>query len=94
MKGSVPAQEVDDIFESTTPGAFKFYKQSDDQIAGMNTVCPCGCGAIRTIPFSPPCDNGWQWDGNREAPTVSPSLKDVHHCKWHGWLRAGQWVSC
>jgi hypothetical protein len=35
----------------------------------------------------------WEWDGNREAPTLSPSIL-VHGGKgqpdiWHGFLRAG-----
>ena len=32
----------------------------------------------------------WQWDGNKEAPTLSPSI-DVHGV-WHGWLRAGKLI--
>src|SRR5574343_915858 len=30
----------------------------------------------------------WQWDGNRDYPTLTPSL----HWEgvWHGWLRAGK----
>jgi len=43
-----------------------------------------------------PQDNkaAWQWDGNREAPTLSPSIL-VHGGKeqparWHGFLRAGK----
>jgi hypothetical protein len=34
----------------------------------------------------------WRWDGNREAPTLEPSI--LHHSNppWHGWLRAGRLV--
>lgn len=39
----------------------------------------------------------WQWDGNREAPTLSPSIlinggdgKGGRKEKWHGFLRAGK----
>lgn len=34
----------------------------------------------------------WYWDGNREAPTLDPSI--LHHSTppWHGYLRAGQLV--
>jgi len=33
----------------------------------------------------------WDWDGNREQPTFSPSI----NCKgcWHGYIRAGQTVN-
>ena len=39
----------------------------------------------------------WQWDGNLEAPTLSPSIL-VHENPgwspgWHGWLRAGKLVT-
>lgn len=32
----------------------------------------------------------WQWDGNREAPTLTPSI--LHHSvpPWHGYMRAGK----
>jgi hypothetical protein len=30
----------------------------------------------------------WQWDGNREAPTLSPSI-DCQICGWHGFIVAG-----
>lgn len=32
----------------------------------------------------------WDWDGNRAAPTFSPSV----NCKrcWHGYIRAGRCV--
>jgi hypothetical protein len=43
---------------------------------------------------SPPnsCGASWEWDGNREKPTLSPSI----HCVgvWHGYLRAGRFESC
>jgi len=31
----------------------------------------------------------WNWDGNREAPTITPSILDVV-TGWHGYMRAGQ----
>lgn len=33
----------------------------------------------------------WQWDGNRESPTLSPSLHCIGH--WHGFLRNGRFES-
>lgn len=32
----------------------------------------------------------WHWDGNREAPTLSPSIGCDHRCGWHGHLIAGE----
>ena len=53
-----------------------------------------GVAAIR-IQHDPELPDGqtiWKWDGNREAPTLEPSI--LHHSQpeWHGWLRAGQLV--
>ncbi|WP_425354930.1 DUF6527 family protein [Oceaniglobus trochenteri] len=59
--------------------------------------CPCGCGLRSFLAF----DDGvnpsphWKWDGNRERPTLSPSVFNTGMpCRWHGWLRQGEWVSC
>jgi hypothetical protein len=35
----------------------------------------------------------WDWDGNREAPTFSPSINCEADCGWHGYLRKGRCVS-
>ena len=35
----------------------------------------------------------WDWDGNRQAPTFSPSINCEKHCGWHGYLRAGRCVN-
>jgi hypothetical protein len=34
----------------------------------------------------------WGWDGNVERPTLTPSINWVDH--WHGYLCAGELVSC
>ena len=33
----------------------------------------------------------WDWDGNRERPTITPSV----NCKdcWHGWIRNGEFLN-
>ena len=43
---------------------------------------------IRPTEKEPQC---WQWDGNREAPTLTPSINVIG--RWHGWLRAGKLVT-
>lgn len=74
------------------------YGKPDIEWDVMWYVCPCGCGSHGCLPvgngFKP--DHGvvgratWHWDGNREAPTLSPSVHHVGH--WHGWLKAGFWI--
>lgn len=36
----------------------------------------------------------WDWDGNREAPTFTPSINCASRtdCMWHGYIRAGRCV--
>jgi len=89
----VRATLVDDIVAAriTTPGAFKYFTVAGN-IAGLNYVCPCGCGAIAPLNFKPEPSPSWHWDGNRQTPTLQPSVH--HRGHWHGWLRGGTWVSC
>lgn len=32
----------------------------------------------------------WHWDGNEEAPTLTPSIGCEHRCGWHGHLTKGE----
>lgn len=48
------------------------------------------------LPIAPIQDKAhWQWDGNKEAPTLSPSILvwgdgRENPPTWHGFLRAGK----
>lgn len=83
-------EDIDDVDKHA--GAFEFYKQGDRYPAGMIYNCPCGCGTRGSLAFRPHASPSWEWDGNRDAPTLSPSVHHVGH--WHGWLRNGIWESC
>lgn len=45
---------------------------------------------------------GWVWNGNREKPTLNPSILTSMHCGperehielWHGYMTDGRLVSC
>lgn len=52
-----------------------------------------GCIRLRPIPGSHSnASPSWQWNGNEEVPTLSPS---VHlPGRWHGWFRNGRMESC
>ena len=91
----VKSHRFDDIDEvQKVPGAFEYYKAGDRYLAGMIYCCPCGCGRTGALRFRPsePSHPSWQWDGNMEAPTLTPSVHHVGH--WHGWLTDGVWRSC
>lgn len=57
------------------------------------------CGALvllgkTTLKHDPQGQNGgiaqWSWDGNREQPTLTPSV-NCARC-WHGYIRKGRCV--
>jgi len=57
-------------------------------------VCPCGCGVANQLPVhTGESGYGWKWDGNREKPTLMPSIAMTTKCKWHGFLTAGEFRS-
>lgn len=75
--------------------------------AGILYACPCGCGAVHGIPFNGRGlvggKNGWDWDGNKARPTITPSLgmypkdgsaPDNSGYHWHGYLTAGIFKEC
>ncbi len=58
-------------------------------------VCPGPCKSIAPVALRPVVDGSaqsWEWDGNLEAPTLTPSINHVG-C-WHGWLTGGEFKSC
>lgn len=66
-----------------------------DKIVDLMFVCPCGCGSIGHCAVEKHGNHPmWTWDGNKEKPTLSPSIQRTHGCKWHGFLRAGIFESC
>lgn len=90
---TVRATSVEDIDAPDAPAcAFEFFSHKDREVAGMIYLCPCGCRRTGALHFRPHPSPSWEWDGNREAPTLSPSVHHVGH--WHGWLRAGIWETC
>lgn len=63
-------------------------------------LCPA-CGSMHAVGVKPGDPNGWEWNGQKDTPTLSPSIffADGHghrpngnpDCRWHGWLRDGVW---
>ena len=83
------------VSEGPQPGDFAFTSCGGVESAHLLFRCPCGCGAIGGVNLHP-CGQApvWTWDGNRERPTVQPSVRFLDGCRWHGFLRAGAWESC
>jgi hypothetical protein len=77
------------------PGDFYF----ETDLRGQRMFCTClPNGTGLRIPLRPLVDpkiNGghsWEFDGNEEKPTLSPSVNAVGI--WHGWIRSGCMVGC
>jgi len=86
---------VDDIDNTKVPGAIEYrLKYQSDEIAGIGFICPCGCGREGWLPFRPETSPAWEWNGNKEKPTLRPSVLQVGGCRWHGFLTDGVWRSC
>jgi len=58
--------------------------------------CPNGTKRLCDIPLTlgPPieasADRRWHWDGNMEAPTITPSIGCENRCGWHGHITNGE----
>jgi hypothetical protein len=77
-------------------GAFDYVPDRDKPL-GMRFFCPCGCGEESFMPFTTSGSPNpvWKWDGNKENPTLTPSVHNTGMpCKWHGFLRNGKWEEC
>lgn len=89
----IPARLVDNITQELDPGVFKYYsyREPEDK-AGLNYRCPCGCGSVGALIFRKLDEHPtWEWDGNVEKPTLSPSIQRNVGCKTHCHLIAGVW---
>jgi hypothetical protein len=79
------------------PGEIELSFDDSGEITGLLACCP-GCGELQILPAKKKSATGgsWSWDGNREAPSLSPSI--LHHCKdgifWHGYLAKGEFEPC
>jgi len=73
------------------PGSFCFVTHPD----GTRSMClqlPDGMASIIDIRPCNPGGPSWEWDGNEEQPTLSPSVHAID--RWHGWVRNGRMESC
>jgi hypothetical protein len=96
MNARVRSRRVDDLFAEKRPGDFKFWRYAGAPLEGgppdgLNFVCPCGCGEVLGVGFKP---GSWTFDGNLDAPTVTPSIQHLDGCRWHGFLTAGEFKTC
>jgi hypothetical protein len=89
-------KNLNDLDENGKKGDWCF--MNDDQLLVLRfgddpfkhlTILPIAESAMPGKPH-------WQWNGSREAPTLTPSIL-VHavpnwNMGWHGWLRDGELI--
>jgi Family of unknown function (DUF6527) len=92
---SVAARHVAGLWEREDgyrPEAGDFEILADADGPKSFALCCPGCRCVSLLNLRPGNGPDWQFDGNRSQPTLHPSINHVG-C-WHGWLKAGQFVSC
>lgn len=60
-------------------------------------ICPCNvCGWEVILPINTGVkkEGAWLWDGNIESPTLTPSIRRLNDCTYHGYMTAGKWNWC
>lgn len=98
-KRNAKAVLVDEVdADGLAPGSYAFFTAYTEPraIRGMIFVCPCGCGDRSPVHFTTgeTTHPRWTWNGNREKPTLTPSLNKTSGCLWHGYLTDGEFREC
>lgn len=71
------------------PGQFKLILTPGDRRFVFG--CPRGrtC-AVALRPDTLPNGASWEWNGNEQSPTLTPSINCVGGCGWHGFVTNGE----
>jgi hypothetical protein len=83
----------DDAVQDGPPGSFCINTLANGQRVMWHKLPDGNGGLLRLRPVvSGESYPSWEWDGNGEKPTLTPS---VHlPGRWHGWFRNGRMESC
>lgn len=82
-------------------GAFCFIYEDEPEMHALVCRLP-GAGGYAVMPIGGSDHPCWSWDGNREKPTLTPSIllqtsdpdTGAVFELWHGYMRAGRLESC
>lgn len=107
----VKANRVAGYDDLHNAGDFFWIESTVGEVTALAYVCPCGnCGPEyrSAIPVNEGPHEGrprWKWNGNKDSPTLTPSIQRRLHihahgehpeyrCDWHGYLTDGVFRSC
>lgn len=85
-----------DFFEGPRGKAGEFYWSIVDGRRWLNFMVPGkdqngnDKAKFCNVPVDGIAPTPWQWDGNEDTPTLSPSV--LLHGTWHGYVRNGELV--
>lgn len=95
-------QDRNQLRADKVSGSIWFSDAQRDRVCSMWFWCPSGSGQLCRITVgiehkSHINSPTWNWNGNEENPTLSPSVNNLPSevtPGWHGWLRDGYWETC
>lgn len=78
------------------PGDFSFAMHSEGA-SGLLVFRCLRCAETHAVSIrrGQKIADSWEWNGDMEKPTLSPSININRlptSCGWHGWLRDGVWI--
>lgn len=78
--------DVERFFDFAIPGQYAFMEDG----RALLCRCPCGCDTCIRLPIVGPY--AWAWNGSIDRPTITPSIRQLTGCHYHGHLTAGVWT--
>jgi hypothetical protein len=87
------SMDHEDVAKHPRPGDFEPLPRMGEP--GHMMICCPGCGNVLALAMSESGSGpspSWKWDGDKDKPTLTPSI--WHSGCWHGFLTAGEFVSC
>jgi hypothetical protein len=87
-------KDEDDLFKNGKLGDWCFVEKPNQSLLFFLRYPVHGMpdGDVVMLPLSGGKGPIWQWDGNRDVPTISPSIRvcDSDGERWHGFFRNGK----
>lgn len=96
-KVTYPSEDSAEFYrKDCAPGSCQLLLGDDPKAISIRYVCPCGCGRLRRVPayMGEKKERTWNWDGNKDKPTLTPSIACLEGCKWHGYITHGEFTTC